>query len=144
MAQNEAPSGPQREMQFIDTDTGFLTPYGLSLVDGIWRQISAGFAVVPCDATMASNVITLTPRLHEEGGRTYGDGMTFTFVAPSTSTGAVTAKITAPGQKFLSTIKVMITGGTVQAGTGDVAANFRYLAIYDASADSGNGALVIK
>jgi hypothetical protein len=143
MAQNEAPSPPRQEFQWVDPSTGLPTQYALTMIDELWRQIAAVFGIMPCEATMASNVITLVPILHAEGGRTYGEGMAYTFVAPDSASGDLTVKVVPRGGAALSTIKVMKTGGTVQATTGDLTANHRYLAIYDATADSGAGAMVL-
>jgi hypothetical protein len=143
MAQDEAPSPPQREFQISDTKTGLLTQYGISLLDQLWRQVAAGFSSVPCIASTTANLITLTPRLHEEGARTYGDGMIYTFLADANSSGAVTAKVQS-GTKVLSTVKVYIDGGATQANAGDVDLGKVYLAVFEGSLDAGNGGLVLK
>jgi hypothetical protein len=140
MAQNEAPNAPQRAFQFVDPQTGFLTQHGLVHLDQIWRQISAGFAIVPCVITQASpNVLIMTPRLHEEGARTYGDYMCFAGVAAATSTGSVTATL---GE--LASVKVYKDGGATQAGTGDIVSARLYLFLYNSVLDAGNGGLVLK
>lgn len=138
MARNKAPIEPNELFQFID-GRGRLTPNGLEVVRQMWRQISAGFTIVPCSAAFASNVYTLTPTLHEEGGRTYGFGMGWIFEAPSSSTGSVTA-----GIGTLTALKVYKTDGAAQAGSGDIVANSMYLLFYSANLDSGAGGLVMK
>jgi hypothetical protein len=143
MAQNEAPSAPQREFQFVDLQTGRLTQYGVSILDEYWRQIAAGFTTVPCVSSTAANLITLKPRLHEEGSRTYGAGMTFTAIADASTTGPVTALVKS-GTKALSTVKVYKDGGATQAGNGDIVAGRLYQFIYEPSLDTGAGGLVLK
>ncbi len=143
MAQNRAPNPPQREFQFIDIQTGRLTQYGLTLLDEMWRRIADGYAAIPCSAVMASNVITLTPTLHEEGANTYADGLIFTALMYSTSSGTVTAKV-ASGTKELTEIKVLKDDGAAQAGSGDVVSGNLYLLIYHSALDGGAGAFVLK
>lgn len=142
MAQNEAPNQPQQKYQFIDLDTGYLTSYGLQTIDQLWRQIAAGFVNVPCDATNVGNLYTLTPKLQKEGGRSYGDFMEWTFMAPFTSTGAVTMNVM--GEALLDTIVVTINGGATLAGAGDITINRLYTVFYNSALNAGLGAFVLK
>jgi hypothetical protein len=143
MAQSQAPNPPQREFQFIDTTTGRLTQYGLTLLDEIWRRIADGYATIPCNATMAANVVTLTPTLHEQGANTYADGLIFSALMYDTSSGDVTAKV-ASGTKELAEIKVLKDDGAAQAGSGDIDSGKLYLFVYHSALDGGAGAFVLK
>lgn len=143
MPQKQAPSPPQRTFQFIDIQTGMLTDYGINFLEGLWRQIAPGFPIIPCDFSMAANVITLTPQLDEEGGHTYATGLGYWALANATSTGDLTAKVK-KGTTTLSTIKVLKTAGAAQATTGDIVSGSVYLFIYHEALDGGAGALVLK
>ena len=138
MASKKPPSSPQLFGSLVDRE-GRLTTEGLLFMEGIWRQIVAGYVIVPCNVASASNVLTLTPTLNKEGAATYGDHMTFSGVADATSTGSVTARV---GE--LPTLKVYKDGGSTQAGSGDIVSGRLYLFIYNSALDSGNGGLVLK
>lgn len=140
--QNEAPNQPQQKYQFIDLDTGFLTSYGLQTLEQMWRQIAASFGPVPCEATNTVNFYTLTPILQKEGGRSYGNYMSWIFMSPFTSTGAVTMNIM--GDAALDTIKVYIDGGATQAGLNDIRINRLYTVFYNSALDGGVGGFVLK
>ena len=142
MTQNEAPNQPQQKYQFIDLDTGFLTSYGLQVLEQMWRQVAANFGTVPADATNVGNLYTLTPILQSEGGRTYGDYMSWSFMAPFTSTGDVTANVV--GDETLDTIKVFKDNGATQATTGDIVINALYIFYYNSALDGGAGGFVVK
>jgi hypothetical protein len=137
VARDLAPSEPNEFIQLVDPRTGRLTPDGIDLLTETWRQIVAGFAVVPCTAS-GTNAITLSPKLHQEGKETYGDAMAFAFEAANTSTGSVTIQL---GE--LTAVNAYLTNGSVQAGSGDVVDGRIYLAIYWSSLNSGNGGFVL-
>lgn len=143
MPQAIAPSPPQRTFQFVDIETGTLTEYGISFLEGLWRQLAPGFPAIPCEFAMASNVISLTPSLDEEGAASYATGMIFSALANATSTGDLTAKVRS-GTKELATIKVLKDGGSTVATTGDVTSGKLYLFCYHANLDGGAGAFVLK
>jgi len=138
MAQNQAPNRPLHNFPFVDARTGNLTQQGLAVLEQLWRQVAAGFVVVPCTAA-GTNVITLTPTLHAEGARTYADHMVFAAVAANTTTGLATGKV-----GTLATIKVYKTDGAAQATTGDIVADSLYLFVYNSALDGGAGGLVLK
>lgn len=142
MTQNEAPNQPQQKYQFVDLDTGFLSSYGLQTLEQIWRQVAANFGTVPTEATNVVNFYTLTPILQSEGGRTYGNHMSWSFVSPFTSTGVVTAAVV--GDETLPTLKVFKTNGAAQATTGDIVINSLYLVYYNSALDGGAGGFVLK
>lgn len=137
MALNKAPDPPLLGSPITDRG-GLLIQSGQQLLDRIWRQVAAGHVVIPCEAVTASNVITLTPKLHPNGAEDLGDHMTFAFTADATSTGSVTAIVGA-----IPEIKVYVNGGADQAGTGDVVSDKTYFGTYVAALDSGNGGLVL-
>ena len=143
MSQNVAPNQPLEKFKFINLDTGRLTSYGVQTLEQMFNQVAAGFVIVACNAVTAANVITLTPRLHREGARTYGQHMAWAFTADVTTTAAVTAKVT-DGTNALATIKVYKSNGAAQAGNGDIVAASTYLLLYDAALDGGAGGLVLK
>lgn len=137
MGQDHSPNRPRKEYPFIDKE-GQLTDFGFQHLEQMWRQVAAGFVIVPCSAS-GTNAITLTPTLHSEGSRAYGNYMTFCAVAAATSTGLVTASVGALG--FL---KVYKTAGAAQATVGDIVSGSLYLFIYNSALDSAAGGFVLK
>lgn len=142
MAQNEAPNPPQHDFQFVDIRTGQLTSYGLNTIDQLWRQIAAGYVVVPCTCT-GTDDLTLTPTMHAEGARTYGNYMFFSFTAENTSAGDMTARVQEKATKQLAQVKLYKDGGATRATANDVVAGRLYLAAYVAGLDGGAGGLVL-
>ena len=143
MAQNVAPGQPKEAFKWINLDTGRPTPYGIQMMEQIWNQIAAGPGIISCNAVTTGNVIALTPRLHKEGARTYGQHFIWVFTADVTTTAAVTAFVT-DGTDALGTIKVYITDGATQAGLNDIIIGRSYLLLYDSALDAGAGGMVIK
>lgn len=142
MAQPLAPTSPRREVPFVDPRTGRLSDDGIYVMEQLWRQVAAGFVIVPVTIT-GKNVLTLTPVLAREGAASYGDHMAWAGPAAQTSDGAVTAVVT-DGVSPLDTIKVYKTNGAAQAGAGDLVALSFYTFWYVAALDSGAGGLVLK
>ena len=128
----------RRDEQIIDPKTGRLTDFGFSVVDQIWRQIAAGFVIVPCTAT-GTNAIVLTPTLHKEGGLILANHMAFSFEAVATSTGLVTVQVASQ-----TALKGYKTNGSAQATTNDVVDGSLYLALYLSTLDGGVGGFVLK
>jgi hypothetical protein len=141
MAQSFSPDKPRGDLPFVDLESGKLLAHAQQMVEQIWRQISAGFAVTPSVAA-GTNLITLTPTLHEEGAKAYSDGMKFSFKAEHTASGAVTAKVADRKGNALATVKVYKDNGRAQAGSGDIVAGRIYTAHFDSTLDGGNGGLV--
>jgi len=137
MAQDVAPNQPRALAVMVDRD-GRLTSEGLAVLEQMWRQIAAGFVIVPCLAA-GTNDITLTPVLHQEGARTYANHMAFGFVAAATSSGDVSVKVGS-----LGLLKAFKENGATRAGTGDVVNGSYYIASYVSSLDSGAGGFVLK
>lgn len=138
MATAKAPSSPQMFGSLVGRD-GRLTQEGLLMLEGIWRQIVAGYVIVPCEATTTSNAIALVPLLHKEGGATYADHMTFSAVADATTSGSVTATV-----GDLPSVKVYKDGGSTQAAAGDIVSGRLYLFIFNSALNGGAGGLVLK
>lgn len=143
MAQATSPSPLLPNRALIDVRTGLPTAEFASFLQQMWRQIAAGFVVVPV-TIIGTNSLTLTPTLNAEGGRTYGDYMAFCGVAAATSTGAVTGTVTTARGGSLDTLKVYKSNGAAQAGSGDVVKDSLYLFIYNSALDGGAGGLVLK
>ena len=138
MADDKAPNPPLPELGFVDPKAGGrMTPLGYQMMNQLWRQIAAGFPVVPCVAT-GTDAITINPRLHREGARTLADHMTFSFEAVATSTGAVTIQLGS-----LTALKAYIDNGATQANAGDLVDGSLYLVSYLSTLDSGAGGFVI-
>ena len=141
MAQPVAPTSPRGSLPFVHRD-GTLTPQGLLFLEQMWRQVAAGFVIVPV-VVAGTNELTLTPTLAAQGAASYGTGMAWFGTAAETSTGAVTATVT-DGRNALATVKVYAGNGTAQANAGDLMQDASYLFIYRADLDGGAGGLVLK
>lgn len=144
MALDRAPSTPQANRRFVDLG-GIPTLPSHTVLEEMWRQVVAGFVIVPCVATGTANAIVLTPRLHKEGAANLGDHMAFAFVAGATSTGPVTVVLQTPGAAAgaFPIVKVYKNGGATQAGAGDIVTGVLYLVLFNDALDSGAGGYVI-
>lgn len=134
---------PNAGVGFIKPD-GTLTSHGMEFLNAFREFIVGMNRVTPCSASGTANAITLTPNvgacpLIEK----YVDHEVFVFAAALSSTNSVTATVV-PRTGTLSTIKVYVTGGSAQAGNGDITAGLTYLAIYNSALDAGAGGLVLK
>lgn len=136
------PTALRREAPFIDPKSGRLSDHGLLFLEQFWRQMSAGFPVVPVTIT-GTNDLTLTPTLGGEGAASYGNYMAWVGVAANTSSGAVTAHV-ASASKTLATLKVFKTNGAAQAGAGDIVAASLYVFIFNSALDTAAGGFVAK
>ena len=143
MAQDHSPNRPQYNLPFVDPHTGLMSRPGMNVVDQMWKQVAAGFVTVPV-MIAGTNVLTMTPRLHAEGGVSYGDGMAWCGTAANTSTGSVTAVVNTAQYGNLATVKVFKSPGSVQAGAGDIVQFGVYLFVYNSALDSGAGGFVLK
>jgi hypothetical protein len=132
---------PVGALQFID-ENGKLTNHALQLLSQ-WHEFMVGTnRIIPCNASAALNVITLTPLDSGPVIEKYVDHDGFAFVASASSTGAVTATVV-PRSGTLSTLKVYVTNGSAQAGNGDITSGLFYIAYYVDSLDGGLGGLVL-
>jgi hypothetical protein len=144
MAQNEAPTRPRQGLQLVEPSTGRVTQEGLLLLEPLWRQVVAGFVVVPVLIVQTDvNGLQMAPLLHQEGAEAYGSGMAFWGKAVASSTGAVTARMQSRA-KSLPDKKVYKSNGAIQAGAGDIVLNSCYLFIYHEDLDGGDGGFVLK
>lgn len=144
MASRKPPNRPRIFDAFVDRD-GRLSNSGLVMLETIWRQIVAGFTIVPVVISQASvNVLYLTPELNEEGGSELANGMAYWGKAVAASTGAVTAKVKKNATQDNAEVKVYKNAGAAQAGAGDIALNGYYLFIYHDNLDGGAGGFVLK
>lgn len=138
MSLPHAPNQPRRRDPLVDR-AGVLTETGYQVLVQLWRQVAAGYMIVPCSAA-GTNAIVLTPLMHKEGNvalNATAGGMGFFFPAAATSTGAVTIEIAN------SALKAYVTNGSAQASTGDIVQNRYYLTIHAPALDSGAGGFVV-
>jgi hypothetical protein len=120
--------------QFVDPRTGSLSPHGAQLMNQ-WQRFSVGMnRITPCNASTASNVITLTPLTASPLLEKYVSFETFGFVADATTTGNVTLTV-APVKGTLSTLNVYMENGGVLASSGSIVAGRFYLVSYVDSLD---------
>lgn len=138
------PIPPNTRLQLVDKD-GILTNPGLQFLQQLWAQIAGNVQFFPTTATNTSNDYLLTTF---PVGRTtdssinlksYADYMTFTFVAPFTSTGLVTANVNSLGD-----LNVYKSNGAAQATTGDIVINSLYYLTYNSNLNSSAGGFVLK
>lgn len=134
---------PMLKMPWVD-GKGMLTQTSIQFLQQIYSFVVSMNRLVPCNATMALNVITLTQLNVAPLLTQYNDYDTFSFVAPSNSTGTLTAKVVTNGGSTLATLNVYKTNGSAQAGIGDVTGGLHYLATFVDSLNSGNGGLVLR
>src|ERR1700756_4668108 len=98
----------------------------------LWDQSLADMGLlgaIPCSAS-GTNAITLTPlpNAFAPNVTAYSNYLLFSFVAPATSTGSLTAK--AQGQSFLNIYK---SDGVTQAGAGDILIHVLYIVGYNSA-----------
>lgn len=137
MARDQAPVAPRESVQIANPRTGLATEPGLEILRQLWRQICAGFVIVPCSAS-GKNTVTLTPRLHEEGASNLGDGMGFIYEAEQTSDGDMSITFGAIG-----TFNLYKANGATRATTGDHVDGSVYRVHYWDSLNAGAGGFVI-
>lgn len=97
----------------------------------------------PCNASTASNVITLTLLSVQPTLTQYADFDDFGFIADATSTGLLTAKVVT-AQTTLATLNVYKTNGSAQATTGDITSGLQYWFTYVDSLNSNAGGFVLR
>jgi hypothetical protein len=134
---------PVATFPFVDVRTGNLSEHGNQLLSAWYNFIVGMNRITPCNASTASNVITLTPLTSSPLIEAYRDYEIYAFVADATSTGSVTGTIV-PKSGTLSTVKFYKSNGASQAGAGDVVSGSSYLGVYVDSLDGGNGGIVLK
>ena len=140
MAQNKAPAAFDNFGAFVDAQRFSLTDQALNRLNDLWRQVVAGFVVVPCVVTQTTpNTLQLIPLLNSEGGNSYGNGMGFWGKAIVTTTGAATGFV---GKQ--PTVNLYKSPGLVQIGAGDIVAGGLYFFMYESSLNSNAGGFVVK
>lgn len=131
-----------RSVQFVDSK-GMLTQSGFAVLDALYGFVNGCCRFIPCNASTAANVITLSLLSNAPLVKQYADFDTFRFVADATSTGTLTALVKTP-QGNLATLNVYKTNGSAQATTGDITINLQYDLTYVDSLNSGNGGFVLR
>lgn len=112
------------------------TQIPLSFLDDNFNAIGL-LSIVPNTAT-GTNAISLTPQANTPVISAYANYQQFSFVAPNTSTGAVTAGYLALGQ-----LPVYLANGTTQAGAGDIVAGVFYTIAFNQALNAGGGGFQI-
>lgn len=143
MAQVQAPDVFRQGNQIVDPRTGMPTSAFADYLNQLWNQLAAGLPPVPCLVEISANLITLTPKLHENGGQAYLDNLIFMDRANGGSTAAVTARVKSP-TGYLATVNVYLANGVTQAGNLDVAANAFYFFCFVQALNGGAGGLILK
>lgn len=135
---------PSVGLAFCTTDSGekcFLTNNARIALQQMHDFIVNMNRLIPCNASMASNVITLTLLPSQPSVTQYTSYDGFAYVQPADTTGAVTALVvTETGT--LPTLNVYKNTGT-QAGSGDLKANGLYRLFFNDALNGGSGGLVI-
>jgi hypothetical protein len=137
MARDNAPVGPNENIPPVDPKSGRWTKAGLESHRQVWRQVVAGFVLVPCSAS-GKNTVTLTPRLHKEGAVSLGNGMSFIYEAEQTSDGNMSITL-----GTLGTFNLYKANGATRAAAGDHTATRIYRAVYWGSLNASAGGFVI-
>ena len=127
----------------IDVKTGLPTQEFLLAYERLRMQISGGNRIIPCSASMTSNLITLTPNDDSPLLEGYRDYDIFIFAADATSDGEVTATVS-PKTGSLATLKVYDSDGASQTTTGGIVSDSVYALIFADHLDSAAGGFVKK
>lgn len=130
-------------IRMVDPKTGLPTAEFLLAYQNLLTANNAGNRVIPCSASTAANLITLTPNDASPLLKGYRDYDIFVFVADAASTGNVTARVM-PATGNLPTLKVFKTNGAAQATTGDIVSGSLYLFVVADAFDAGNGGFILK
>jgi hypothetical protein len=124
-------------------ENGSLTSNGRQALQQLRDYIVNMNRTMPCNASTASNVITLTLLQIQPSVDQYVSYETYGFVADATTSGAVTALVvTATGT--LATLNVYKANGATPAGAGDVVSGSQYFLTYVDSLNSSAGGFVLR
>lgn len=126
----------------VDPQTGLPTIEFLQAYDRFRTYVNGGNRIIPCSASTAANVITLTPNDASPLIEGYRDYEVYAFIADATSTGAVSATVM-PANGTLATLGVY-DDGTTQTTTGGIVSGNLYLAIFSDTLNSGAGGFFKK
>jgi hypothetical protein len=108
----------------------------LALIDAMFDVYSRAVAI-PCGAT-GTNAITLTPPGSNPVLSSYSNYNLFSFTPAFGSTGPVTI-----GQAGLALLPAYRADGLTQIGSGDLAVNHYYFAMYSSGLNAGGGGFYI-
>lgn len=126
----------------VDPQTGLPTIEFLQAYDRFRTYVNGGNRIIPCSASTAANVITLTPNDASPLIEGYRDYEIYAFIADAASTGAVSATVM-PANGTLATLGVY-DDGTTQTTTGGIVSGNLYLAIFSDTLNSGAGGFFKK
>jgi len=124
-----------------NNDRGFLTGNAQIALQQFHDFVVSMNRLIPCNASMASNVITLTMLPSQPIVTQYASYDGFAFVAPATSTGPVSALVVTENGA-LGTLNVYRNTGT-QGGANDIVQNALYRFYFNDALNSGAGGFVI-
>ncbi len=105
-------------------------------LDQNYNAIGA-MAITACTAT-GSGTYVLTPNGNQPSVTSYANYQQFSFVAPATSTGSVTANVSGVGA-----LPVYRPTGFIQANAGDIVAGYLYVLAYNLALNGGTGGFSI-
>jgi hypothetical protein len=109
----------------------------LSLFDAMFTQV-AQMVAIPCGASIASNALTVTPNTNAPVPTNYQNFTAARFLAPSTTTAAVTAQV-----GTLPLLPVYLSDGATQVTT-QIAVGEEYVLVYAGSLNSGAGGFFLE
>ena len=134
---DKSPSPVQTREAFVSAG-GILSTRSVRFVTDLWSWVTSGYVVIPCSVGGTANAIEVTPIFEpRKGASGYVHLLPISFVAASTSTGAVTIQL-----GDLDAVPAYI--GAAQASTGDVVADVPYLGFYCDATDSLAARIVLK
>lgn len=141
-AQSTSLPTPNSRVPLTNKD-GTMTVPTLQMLQRLITLVNGLTPGIPCNASFASNVYTLTPFSISPQFSNYLDYQSFPFVAPATSTGLITATVV-PTTGTIATLPVYKANGATQATTNDILINLFYVIWYVDSLNSGAGGFVLK
>lgn len=103
------------------------------LLDETFADVGA-LGIVPCSVGGTNNAIILTPLTNTPTISALSNYLQFSFVAQSTSTGAVTLQVGS-----LAVLPVFAADGTTQLGSGSIQASDFYVVAYNLALNNGTG-----
>lgn len=136
-------TNPSPRVPAVDPNTGQLSTTGMQMLQQMWTSVNGLSPTVSCNAAFSLNLYTLTPVEIAPRVKNYYSYWSFAFVAPATSTGAVTATVV-PATGSLASLPVYTNNGAAQANAGDITINLFYLLYFVDSLNAGNGGFVLK
>lgn len=141
-AYKPSPIPALENIPIVDPQTGLPTLEFLQAYDRFRTYVNGGNRIIPCSASSAANVITLTPNDASPLIEGYRDYEVYAFIADATSTGSVSATVM-PANGTLATLGVY-DDGTTQTTTGGIVSGNLYLAIFSDTLNSGAGGFFKK